>query len=124
MTHNPPKIAPTSVLYSSKLNKKIFTGSKKLDSLVTTALQHVLLPSSLFDIQMNVPVVLHGHCHYAIGSNLYISKFGQTKILTAVAFKNSDAASFSLVRVAGKWELASQTLFNVAFLEREELGSL
>lgn len=113
MTHNPPKIAPTSVLYSSKLNKKIFTGSRKLDSLVTTALQH-----------MNVPVVLHGHCHYAIGSNLYISKFGQTKILTAGAFKNSDAASFSLVRVAGKWELASQTLFNVAFLEREELGSL
>lgn len=79
---------------------------------------------SLFDIQMNVPVVLHGHCHYAIGSNLYISKFGQTKILTAGAFKNSDAASFSLVRVAGKWELASQTLFNVAYLEREELGSL
>lgn len=123
MTHNPPKIAPTSVLYSSKLNKKLFTGSKKLDSLVTTALQHVLLPP-ISDTQMNVPVVLHGHCHYAIGSNLYISKFGQTKILTAGAFKNSDAATISLVRVAGKWELNSQTLFNVAFLEREDLDSL
>lgn len=115
MTHNPPTIAPTSVLYSSKLNKKIFAGSKKLDSLVTKALQHVFLPF-VYAIQMNVPVVLHGHCHYAIGSNLYISKFGQTKILTAGAFKNSDAATFSLVRVDGKWELVSQTLFHVGVL--------
>ena len=73
---------------------------------------------------MNVPIVLHGHCHNSVASNLYNCKFGSTNILTAGAFKKLDAATFSLVRVNNKWQVASQTLFKVNYLKSQEPSSL
>ena len=73
---------------------------------------------------MNIPIVLHGHCHHCVASNLYYGTSRVTKILTAGAFKNLNAASFMLVRVDGQWEVASQTLMDAAVLSREEQGSL
>lgn len=47
MTHTPPMIAPSSIMYTDKLDKKIYAGSRQLDSLVNTSLMHVPLLRSV-----------------------------------------------------------------------------
>ena len=68
---------------------------------------------------MNVPIVLHGHCHDCMASNVYSKGSGKTRILCSGALKDYDAASFTLSHVGDIWKLEKQELFDCQFFVQD-----